>query len=411
MLILAIGGLVLITALLLTLVTARYRSPFHPLLMPALNLLVMAACAPFAQQMVAESTLPEDSRLMAIGLSAVYLLGLALPLLVPVNPLLPMVELCARPLEVTRRPEFRKIYVLFAALLFAGFAAGYGLLLRDSSAGWGWLTDPRGSYLQGRAGVGHWYVSAQACLLLSLLVLLYFTRVRSVWLIGGLGLGTGVLFVFFGSKAGILGTLIAAALYYNFYVRRITLVMLTVGGVILLPAALLSPLLQGNFDSLRDTLSYYDYFDNSVRFLTKVDRIGVMSGGAALSELWTYVPRGLYPDKPFIYGQLYINDYFWSGAAENGHTPALLPWAIYHLDFGPAGVFAAALALGCASKAVYTWFLRTRSFVAFVCYLQLCFVPVIKHVPWAYFVLMLLALTVTLRAFVCIMSGTRGRMG
>jgi|GEM_PF-840854 len=403
MLLLATGGFLALAVTLTTLVTAKYRSLFHPLSMPVLNLVVMAALAPLARSAVLGDAVPESCQVQASLMTSLYVLGLALPLLAKANPLLPLGRQLARPLEVRPRLEARGIYLLIAAGLVAGFVAGYALLLRDSRAGWDWLRDPRHSYLIGREGVGHWYVSAQACLFLAFLTLLYFVRLRRVEVIAALALSTAFLFVFFGSKHSVIGVLVATAVYYNFYVRRIPPAAVCLAALAVVPLVLLSPLLQGNFDSLRGTLSYYDYFENSARYLSKADEIGRMHGGAAVSSLWAFVPRGLYPDKPFIYGSLYINEFFWPGVAEKGHTPALLPWTVYYLDFGPLGVLAGGLWTGLVSKAVYLYFLRSRSLIAWLAYLHVCFVPILKHSPLVYFGILLLLLALAIRTAVYVL--------
>jgi hypothetical protein len=405
----AVLAFLILTLSLTGLVAWKYRSVFNPLLLPHFQLIVMAALAPLAQLALFGLQQPEARLTEASLLTSLYVFGLSLPLLCNLNPLLPLLRAVLRPVEVVRRERLSEIYVLFAGLLGIGFVGSFLLLMRDSPAGWNWISDPRMSYITGRAGVGHWYVSSQACLFLSLLVLLYFRRIRNPMLLGGLALGYAFLFAYFGSKTGMLGVLAATVLYYNYYVRPIGSVWLALAGAAALPVVCISPWLQGSFDNLLATLTYYDYFDNAAMYLKEADRIGLRHGSAALSSFWEYVPRGLYPEKPFIYGSLCINEYFWPGSAEVGYTPALLPWTAYYLDFGVGGVLAGAVATGFLQKAVYTYFLSTRSFVAFVTLLQACFIPVLKFSPALYYAALLLCLTAGLRMFVFGVAVAAGR--
>jgi len=145
-------------------------------------------------------------------------------------------------------------------------------------------------------------------------------------------------FALFGSKAGMLSVVVAVGVYYNFYVREFRTTECLLAVACGLPVVLLSPWLQGNFDSLRESLAYYDYFDNAARYVGRADRFGPPWGGTMLSTLWEYVPRALYPDKPYVYGNIVVNEYWFPGAAQEGYTPGWLPWILLHLDVGVVDV-------------------------------------------------------------------------
>lgn len=274
------------------------------------------------------------------------------------------------------------------------------LLMRDSVAGSLWMTDPRTAYMVGRTGVGHWYVSSQTCVMLAFLVWLYYVRpTRSLELALGLLIGLTAMY-FYGSKAGMVSLLVFIGVYYNYYVRTISNTQALIAVLCGLPLVLISPWLQGNFDRLTATLEYYDYFDNAALYVGRADRFGPQYGNAFVSSFWEYVPRGFYPAKPFVYGNIVFNDYYYPGAAQEGYTPGWLPWVLFHLDFGAAGVLVGALLSGWALKAIHTEFLKTRTFPAWVTLLQFAWLPVLRNAPLLYFCAMLACLCWGLRVVV-----------
>jgi len=83
-------------------------------------------------------------------------------------------------------------------------------------------------------------------------------------------------------------------------------------------------------------------------------------GVASLSDLWFYVPRVLYPAKPFEYGLSLIYQILFPGMTELGHTPGILPWSLAYLDFGVLGVFVCGVFSGFLKRLSYDFFLRVR---------------------------------------------------
>lgn len=401
-----LGGYTLLTLVCVGAVSLKYRSIFHPLLFVGLQLFVQACLAPWAQDRAHSLLLPQSWWIGASLLSALYLFGLTWPLLIRLNPFLPVCEVLLGPWELSRKrlgadhwqtPGF--LCRLFIWGLIALSALFFALLIRDSSAGAMWLTDPRSAYMFGRSASGHWYVLSQTCLFLSYLCWLYYERPRNRIVLLFWSLACVAAMFYFGSKAAMVGVIVAGGVYFNFFVRTFSWGEIGLAAGLGVPVVLISPWLQGNFDSLRETLQYYDYFDNAARYVGREDQFGPYWGGSFVSSLWEYVPRRLVPDKPFVYGTLEVNEYFYEGAAKTGYTPGYLPWIPYHLDFNIAGVLLGASLMGFISKAIYTYFLRYRSFLGFLCFLQVAFIPVLRLAPVLYFCAMLLALAIALRMF------------
>ena len=406
---LCLWGYCLLTVLCAGAVTYRYRSLFNPLLYPSLQLLVMAGLAPLIHDVAHSKQLDQDWWIEASLTTSLYLFGLTWPFFTPLNPLLPVCELLLGPCELARRrtgDRSRRSPQMLCLLYFGGLIVLAGVLyyqlLQESPVGLLWLINPRMAYLGGRAGNGHWYVLSQTCLFLAYLGWLYYGRVRDRFVLLA---GTVVFlwaFSYFGSKAAMVGVIMAGGIYFNYFVRTFTWGEVAVAAGLGVPMVLISPWLQGNFESLKETLQYYDYFDNAARYVGRSENFGPNYGGTLLSSLWEYVPRRVWPTKPFVYGSIVVNEHFFPGAAEVGYTPGYLPWIPYHLDFGATGVAVGASIFGFLNKAIYTYFLRHRSFLGFLCYLQVAFIPVLKLAPVLYFVGMLVMLALSLRVFVLV---------
>jgi hypothetical protein len=399
-------------------VTLKYRTLFHPLLFPGLQLLVMAGLAPMAQNIASVLTSSDEFWAQTSLLTSLYVVGLTWPMLTNLNPLLGVVERLLGPFEFSRarRSADCQLQVsgslsrqdsqfstaalasqIFTALLAACGVVCFGLLIRESSAGALWLADPRTAYLDGRAATGHWYVLSQTFLFLSYLNWLYYSRPKNRMLVIVGTFAATVAFFFFGSKAAMVGVILAGVVYYNYFVRCFTWSEIGLGLASGIPLVVISPWLQGNFDRLTDTLLYYDYFNNASMYLCTADRFSPMYGGGFISSLWEYVPRRFFSEKPYVYGNIVINEYFFPGAAKTGYTPGWLPWIALHLDFGTFGVAAGAVALGFLNKAIYTYFLKYRTFLGYLCFLQTAFIPILKLAPVMYFVVLLLGLSVGIR--------------
>lgn len=394
-----VAGYLILTAVLVTAVTYKYRSLFHPLLFSALQLGVMAGLAPWAQGAANSMQFPQDWWIRASLLTSLYLFGMSWPLLVPWNPLRAPLEWLLAPCETQRHQRelgLQRLYSL--CLLLLGLCA-FGLLIRDSSAGWLWIFDPRMAYMEGRAGTGHWYVLSQTLLFLSYLHWLWYQRPKELLTILCATLTCLFAMKYFGSKAGMVGVLMAGGVYYNFFVREFSRSELGLAAALGIPLVLISPWLQGNYTRLHETLQYYDYFDNAARYIGRSERFGPEWGRALIDSLWEYIPRRLVENKPFVYGNIVVNEHFFPGAAREGYTPGWLPWIALHRDFGAVGILLGASLWGFATKALYEYFLRYRTFLGYICYLQVAFIPVLKLAPALYFCLLVLGLAISQRLF------------
>jgi hypothetical protein len=244
-----------------------------------------------------------------------------------------------------------------AAMTALAVIGGGGLL---------WVTDSRTAYQSYRSGAGPFFSAYEWMLSFALLYVLWSLRPRL--------LGTAIavacfatLMYFSGSKGFILLTLIIGVNYYHFFVRRISPIVLGLALPVLAAASLGLLLLQGTAQDLIGTVLYFrEYFAFTAAFLERFGEFGHTFGATALSDLWSYVPRGLVPSKPYVYGVINVLEVLLPGAAARGHTPGILPWTAAYLDFGVFGVFFVGYVGGLLRRVPFEHFLTHRSsFFAF----------------------------------------------
>ncbi|MBV5330564.1 MAG: hypothetical protein JZU65_23530 [Chlorobium sp.] len=258
-----------------------------------------------------------------------------------------------------------------------------------------WITDTREAYIQNRSGAGPFFASMQWFLIFALIYYIWTNRPqkRSLFLIIFL---FACLAYFSGSKNNILSVAVIGVFYYNYYMKPILLRWY----LIIVP-----PFLAGIVglliiqDSGLSVFQYFkEYFDTTAWFISRFDEFGFQNGYASFSVLWSYVPRALYPDKPYEYGVVLIHKVLFPNMAERGSTPGILPWATAYLDFGVLGVFADGLLKGVWQRAAYEYFLNSRqSFFAFLFAMQFALWPILPFATEVMTIILALGLSIYFR--------------
>lgn len=248
----------------------------------------------------------------------------------------------------------------------------FALLIFFSGAGLLWLSEPRAAYQSFRSGVGFLYIIVQWSFLSALLYYIWNARPKLKGLI--LSFIIYSFFIYFtGSKANLLYGLILVGVYYNYFVRRVNVLLIFLSPIIFLVAFLSLLILQGSYSDILMSFEYFkDYSETTALFLSRFDEFGFYWGRASLSELWFYIPRSFYSDKPFEYGIILIHKVLFPEAAELGHTPGILPWALSYLDFGVVGVFISGFFTALIRRGAYDSFLgNSHNLLSFVLMIQL----------------------------------------
>lgn len=223
---------------------------------------------------------------------------------------------------------------LIAGLFFVFFLLSFVVMASWSFGLLNWILSPRTGYQLHRAGAGSFYAMAVSMLAVSyILALLSASSQRRIIL-------TWLIYMPFvallGSKGYMVLYAIVAFAFMLIYGFRIRIGTVAAVGAVMSAAVLL------NFGSadLVDIFLYFDYYSNSVYFVRAYQNglADLFYGQISATEIIGAIPRPLWPDKPFVYGGTMLNEMFYPGMAEKGHTPAFGGPIMAYADFGVPGV-------------------------------------------------------------------------
>jgi len=266
--------------------------------------------------------------------------------------------------------------VLNVHILIMGLAAVALFVYLTQKSGMGllsWLMDPRRGYQYHRTGLGHLYVASLAIWNFIFLYILFFKVKKVAHLITATIAFVSILY-FYGHKGSIVFTIFESIVYYNFFIRKIKLrgVLIIFGLFMVVFSFVFSLYSQNSNVALsKQILRYADYYNNARMFFSDFDgEFEYAYGREYLSGLWNYIPRAIYPNKPYSYGIVkYVVEKYHPGAGKSGHTPSFggsVGPVEEYLNFGIAGVIAGGFIGGYFSSLFYRYFLKYRNFVGFV---------------------------------------------
>ena len=233
----------------------------------------------------------------------------------------------------SRKLKYSSIFFLliFLLALFIMASAEYGFL--------NWLNNPREGYQLYRAGQGHWYALATSAMAVSfVLALLARPTAANVLRVTVFYLGVAYLL---GTKGVLLGVFTTMLIFLWF------LKWPHLGNMVLFGTPLVFGLMIWNFYlavgqgfELVTVAAYFDHFKNGADYYRSYlnNEVGLFHGEVVMSSLWAYVPRFIWPDKPWAYGVTLVNEIFYPGQAELTNTPAFGGAVEKFADFGWLGV-------------------------------------------------------------------------
>jgi hypothetical protein len=310
-----------------------------------------------------------------IWFHALYGVSFALAYCFSLNPLQHGIRTFLSSLSFTSLSGYGRIFGWILLMLACIFSMLF--LILASPGGTLWITAPRDAYLSHRSGFGlFWMLYQMAVALLFIIAISRAERLRrpGFRMLLLIALFSGMMSLT-GSKGAIITILIMAFAYRHFYVRRFETLTLIGFGVmmVIVFALLLGAQTQSSFLSILSYFSEYAIVSGLIMEVVEVQ--GYTLGESYTSSFWSMVPRGLYPDKPFEYGQTLLHGQLFPGMAAQGHTPGVLPWIGAYMDFGFFGVLADGIIQGSFSRAIYLEFLRTRDAGTFILMMSFCIFP------------------------------------
>ena len=94
----------------------------------------------------------------------------------------------------------------------------------------------------------------------------------------------------------------------------------------------------GEFGLINKVLNYKNSTDFAVRAISEWKEKDFSTNGQIfLTSFWSFIPRAIFPNKPFAYGNMLILENFFPGMAETGHTPSFGLYLDRLIDFGWIG--------------------------------------------------------------------------
>lgn len=233
----------------------------------------------------------------------------------------------------SRQLKYSSIFFLliFLLALFTLASKEYGFL--------NWLRNPREGYQLYRAGQGQWYALATSAMAVSfVLALLVRPTAANVLRVTVFYLGVGYLL---GTKGVLLG-IFTTMLIFLWFLKWHHLTKMVLFGTPLLFGLMIWNLYLavGQGLELLTIAAYFDHFKNGADYYRSYlnNEVGLFHGEVIMSSLWAYVPRSIWPDKPWAYGVTLVNEIFYPGQAELTNTPAFGGAVEQFADFGPLGV-------------------------------------------------------------------------
>lgn len=244
------------------------------------------------------------------------------------RPLIRLTERVANsggPVKPERMRVAATVFLVFYAFSFLMLTKSFGLVH--------WLADPRTGYQLHRTGAGQWYALSLTFLGVSMVLATLYAR-TTVRALALAPVYLGLIF-FLGSKSFIIGFtlyLINMLAIRRFkYLTPFAIVILGAGA-----ASTISTFIQslGGF-GLQEISSYSDYYVNAAMYYRDYlnGTYPLYHGQVTLTSFWDLIPRSLYPGKPYVYGNILVDEHYFPGAAAQTSTPAFAT-VDYFSDFG-----------------------------------------------------------------------------
>lgn len=193
------------------------------------------------------------------------------------------------------------------------------------------LLDPRKGYQYHRQGAGFIW----ALYITSVSAIFLYTAVFKRITLGKI-LFASVLMYLTGSKKLILDVFLKSFLVLIWKKRKINVGYIAASGVF---GSLIFLKLFDQFSAKKSFLTrletYFDFMKQAEKVFTDYGygTLKFLYGEIFATSFWRYVPRALYPAKPFAYGPVKLVEMYYPGMAETGHTPSFGPLTSDFVDF------------------------------------------------------------------------------
>ena len=238
----------------------------------------------------------------------------------------------------------RRLFLVSQILMYSTFAAW--VIVTKGTA----ITEPRLAYMELRKGVGFiWALGIfSVSLNASLKLIFYRLSLRSIC--------SNILLPYFYASKGFILSLIFPFLFFKGpltvkylllksslrrYFAKFPLICF-----ILLSLVCFFFIYRINAGFTNETFGVFERLANSYSSFNNANKALLensvefddIKNSIYFSSFWSWVPRAVFPDKPFAYGTVAVIDYFYPGSAESGATPSIGLGLVEYLQFGHLGI-------------------------------------------------------------------------
>lgn len=229
--------------------------------------------------------------------------------------------------------------LVYAARFFIFLGVFSFILLAELTGGlYDWLSNVRVSYIEKRSGYGSIY--ALSINFISLSYFFYGLASKSIKSFTSQTIFFLIVIFVYGSK----GLFLTFFIFYLINIWRMGYSFSFIRAFIGL--SFVSIFMVGNLilgssaADLIQIINYFDMFINASNFYNDrlLNNLPLYNGLVWSTSFWEYVPRGLYPEKPFVYGILHVVEEYYPGGPASGNTPMFSGEVNKYADYGILGV-------------------------------------------------------------------------
>lgn len=242
------------------------------------------------------------------------------------------------------------------------FLVSYSLLMYLSGAGAMWITNTREAYqfYRGTASVGSlWALSQWFLIFISIESMKIENKyLRNIMIV----LCFVSAYSLFGSKQVVIAFFILFIFMHDQFGQKISLYKLSIYSIIIVAYFLYTLASYADDSGMLFALQYLsEYAANTIEVISRPNEFNQIQGQVVISNIVAFIPRVLYVDKPYEYGISLVSGVLFPGAAENGHTPGLIEWITFYVDFGVLGVLIFGILKGRISDYFYSRLVRIKT--------------------------------------------------
>jgi hypothetical protein len=285
--------------------------------------------------------------------------------------------------------NYRRLFFFSIVAIFFIYCISLILLAWAGGGGTLWLSDSRLAYIYYRNGAGVFYAICTCCVLVLPVFTYFLTQGKIFKRIALIGLILALSYLL-ASKRTMVTIILELIFLHHFFVKPYKMLQLFMF-VIVLVGVFFTFLVFSSGVQISESLNYFNYYTSTNQIIASFgDKWTHFNGAVAMSEVVKFVPRILWPEKPYIYGSAYVSGILYPGAAEKGHTVGTVPWITYYLDFGVYGVALGGFLTGYMLEHIRKVFMNNKSVLTFILMFHFSFTPILKFFPSLYVLLILL---------------------